>query len=105
VPIAAAARQTNNHRKGPANAMMRYLFRAYLLNRLLGGGRSHRHRRHRYGYGRRPRGRTGFFGPFPYYSGRTRGGSRVTVSGCCLPIPLAIVLTGAAALTRLLRSL
>jgi hypothetical protein len=85
--------------------MMRYLIRAHMLNRLLGGGRSHRHRRHRHGYGRRPRRRTGSFGLFPYYSGRTRGGSRVTVSGCCLPIPLAIAVTAAAAMTRLLRSL
>jgi hypothetical protein len=29
-------------------------------------------------------------GPFPTYSTRTRRGSRVTVSGCCLPIPLAL---------------
>jgi hypothetical protein len=41
---------------------------------------------------RRPpaRGRAGFRGPFPYYSRRTRGGSRVTVTGCCLPIPLML---------------
>lgn len=84
--------------------MMRYLFRAYLLNRILGGGRSYRQRRHRYGYGRRARGRTGFFGPFPYYSAPTRGGSRVTVSGCCLPIPFAIALASVATLLRLLRS-
>jgi hypothetical protein len=38
----------------------------------------------------RSRGRGGFRGPFPYYSRRTRGGSRVTVTGCCLPIPLAL---------------
>ena len=46
------------------------------------------------------RGRGGFFGPFPYYSRRTRGGSRVTVSGCCLPIPLVMItaLAGAARL-------
>lgn len=44
-----------------------------------------------YGYGRRRRARGGFLGPFPYYSRRTRGGSRVTVSGCCLPIPLGVV--------------
>jgi hypothetical protein len=31
----------------------------------------------------------GFFGPLPYYSTRTRGGSRVAVSGCCLPLALA----------------
>ena len=45
-----------------------------------------------YGYGRRRRGRSrgGFLGPFPYYSRRTRGGSRVTVSGCCLPIPFGV---------------
>jgi hypothetical protein len=36
------------------------------------------------------RGRGGFRGPFPYYSRRTRGGGRVTVTGCCLPIPLAL---------------
>jgi hypothetical protein len=40
--------------------------------------------------GRGSRGRGGFRGPFPYYSRRTRGGSRVTVTGCCLPIPLAL---------------
>ena len=83
---------------------MRYLFRGYLLNRILRGGRSYRQRGHRYGYGRRARRRTGFFGPFPYYSAPTRGGSRVTVSGCCLPIPLTIALASAAALVRLLRS-
>ena len=83
---------------------MRYLLRAYLLRRLLAGGRSHGPRRHRYGYGRRPRRRTGFYGPFPYYSRRTRGGSRVTVSGCCLPIPLALAVARAAAVVRHLRS-
>ena len=41
---------------------------------------------------RRSRGRGGFRGrPFPYYSRRSRGGSRVTVSGCCLPIPLGML--------------
>jgi hypothetical protein len=39
---------------------------------------------------RQQRGRGGFWGPFPYYSTRTRGGSRVTVSGCCLPLALAL---------------
>src|SRR3954462_3702173 len=39
--------------------------------------------------GRRGRSaRGGFVGPFPYYSSRTRRGSRVTLTGCCLPIPL-----------------
>jgi hypothetical protein len=50
-------------------------------------------------FGRRPRGRRaggsrgrgGFRGPFPYYSRHTRRGGRVTVTGCCLPIPLALV--------------
>jgi hypothetical protein len=58
----------------------------------------------RYGNrGRRPR-RSGFgmWGPFPSYSTRTRRGSRVRVSGCCLPIPLGLVL-GAAMLARALR--
>jgi hypothetical protein len=40
---------------------------------------------------RRRRSSGGFFGPFPYYSRRTRGGSRVTVSGCCLPIPFGVL--------------
>ena len=46
-----------------------------------------------YGYGRRPsrRGSGGFrLFPFPTYSRRTRGGGRVSVGGCCLPIPLAL---------------
>jgi hypothetical protein len=53
---------------------------------LLFGGRRRRPRRRRSG-------RAGFRGPFPYYSGRTRGGSRVTVTGCCLPIPLALAVS------------
>jgi hypothetical protein len=80
------------------------LTRGYLINRMAQGGRR---RRHGYGYGRgygrRPRGRGGFFGPMPYYSGRTRRGSRVTVSGCCLPIPLGLfgaLAVGARLLTR-----
>jgi hypothetical protein len=52
---------------------------------------------------RRSRGRGGFFGPFPYYSRRTRGGSSVTVSGCCLPIPLGL-LAATALGARLLRT-
>ncbi len=82
-------------------SIFRQLARAYLVNRLLRGDR-HRRRTHArysarpythspYGYGGRRRGRSGFFGPFPYYSRRTRGGSRVTVSGCCLPIPFGVV--------------
>jgi hypothetical protein len=85
------------------------LFRAYLLGRLLRRS-THRSRRapygrgrHPYGYARRARGRAGFFGPFPTYTTRTRRGSRVTVGGCCLPIPLALVLAMAGALTALAR--
>jgi hypothetical protein len=65
-----------------------------MQTRILGGGRPRR---------RRARGRAGFFGPFPTYTRRTRGGSRVTVSGCCLPIPFALTvgaLAGARALLR-----
>lgn len=45
---------------------------------------------------RRPPPRQGirFFGPVPYYSRTTRGGSRVSVGGCCLPIPLGMLLAG-----------
>jgi hypothetical protein len=56
------------------------------------------------GYGRRRRRRGGFgmWGPLPSYTTRTRRGSRVTVSGCCLPIPLGLVL-GAGMVARALR--
>jgi hypothetical protein len=78
--------------------ILRQLARAFLVNRMLGRRRS----RYR-GYGMRSRGRGGFFGPMPYYTRRTRGGSRVTVSGCCLPIPLVMLsglAVGARALAR-----
>ena len=45
-------------------------------------------------YGRRrkqQRGGFGFWGPFPSYSRRTRGGGSVRVTGCCLPLSLALV--------------
>ena len=90
--------------------------RAYVVNRLArgGGGRSSR-RGYGYGsrygsgsgYGRRGRpARSGFGmrGPFPSYSRRTRGGSRVTVTGCCLPIPLALALAGTLAARGALRA-
>ena len=95
------------------------LFGAYLLRRLFSGGRRSGYGRGGYGrsgygrsgygygrggYGSRRRGgRVGFFGPFPTYSTRTRGGSRVTVSGCCLPIPLTLALTTAAGARSALR--
>ncbi len=60
----------------------------HLLGTLFGGGRRRGSR-----HSRRRRGRAGFLGPFPAYSTRTRRGSRVTVTGCCLPIPLALGLT------------
>jgi hypothetical protein len=82
--------------------------RAYLLNRMLRGSRRHP----RYGgysgygsrHGRRRSSGFGMRGPFPTYSRRSRGGSRVTVSGCCLPIPLALTVGAAVALTRAVRS-
>lgn len=45
------------------------------------------------------RGGFGFFGPFPRYATTTRSGTRVSVGGCCLPLPigcLAVVLSAAA---------
>ena len=105
--------------------MLMRLLSTYVLRRLLGAGR--RSRRDRYGYGGWPGGgrgrsrwggygprygygargrRTGgfrFFGPFPTYSTRTRRGSRVTVSGCCLPIPLALSVGAALAARAFLR--
>jgi len=82
-------------------SLFRTIGRAVLVNRML-------RNRHSRGYGRghnrrRSRGRTGFFGPVPYYSRQTRGGSRVSVGGCCLPIPLALALAGGAAARGLLR--
>ena len=79
--------------------LLSLLARMFLLRRLFGQGRGRGHR----GYGRRHR-RSGFgtFGPFPTYSPRTRGGSRVSVGGCCLPIPLALAVSalGGGALRR-----
>ena len=70
--------------------------RALLLRRLFSGGsRRGRSRRRSSGFGMR--------GPFPSYSGRTRRGSRVTVTGCCLPIPLGMLAVLVAAVARLLR--
>lgn len=34
------------------------------------------------------RGRFRLFGPFPTYSTTTRRGTRVSVGGCCLPLPI-----------------
>jgi hypothetical protein len=67
-------------------ALLAVLGRALFVGRLLGLGRDRRR-------GRARQARGGFLGPFPYYSRRTRGGSRVTVSGCCLPIPLGVFAT------------
>jgi len=64
------------------------LTRAFVVNRMARGGGRRRQRPYTRGHSRRSSGRGGFFGPVPYYSRRTRGGSRVAVSGCCLPIPL-----------------
>ena len=77
--------------------MFASILRALMLRRLFEGSRRSRRSR---GYGRgsrQSRGGFGMWGPLPSYSRRTRGGSRVTVSGCCLPIPLGILLTPVAA--------
>ena len=79
-----------------------FLARAFLLRRLFGAGAGRRRGGYRHGYGRRPqRGRFGLFGPFPTYSTRTRRGTRVSVGGCCLPIPLALSVLLAAGLRLL----
>ena len=77
----------------------RALGRAYVINRLAQRGRRRPYGRYSgssgfFGPSRR-RGRAGFFGPMPYDSGRTRRGTRVHVSGCCLPIPLGMLLATA----------
>lgn len=79
--------------------------RAYVIHRIARSGRRGRRSPWQAGYGRpyagrrRPARRSGFgfFGPMPAYSRRTRRGSRVTVTGCCLPIPLAMTVGAAAA--------
>ena len=78
--------------------LFRILGRAFLINRLMQRNRHRGYGRYGGGYGAsgffgapRRRGRTGWFGPMPYYSGRTRRGTRVHVSGCCLPIPLGML--------------
>jgi hypothetical protein len=83
--------------------MLLRLFFGYLLRRMMGGGRRRGRRGPPPRYGRRRQGRVGFFGPFPTYSTRTRRGSRVTVSGCCLPIPLTLVVAAALAARGMLR--
>lgn len=80
--------------------LFRQLGRGYIINRMLRGGR---HRGRSPYSARRPRGRGGFRGPFPYYSGRTRRGSRVRVTGCCLPIPLGMLSALAVGARLLLR--
>lgn len=100
--------------------LLAFFARLFIVRRMLGSGR--RAPRGRYGrrypaaqggryanrygggFGRRPpdgRGRIGFFGPLPYYSRRTRGGGRISVGGCCLPIPLTLSVM-MSALARLL---
>jgi len=76
--------------------IFRWLARALLINRLMQRRQSRSGR-----YGRR--GRAGFFGPMPYYSGRTRRGTRVQVGGCCLPIPLGMLAAALGALGLLHR--
>jgi hypothetical protein len=75
--------------------MIPLLLMLLLVARLLGGGRRRDARSRRGGFG--------FFGPFPTYSTRTRRGTRVWVSGCCLPIPLAVVSAAGLGLRMLLR--
>ncbi|GAA0940311.1 hypothetical protein [Pseudonocardia zijingensis] len=55
----------------------------------------------------RPRGRFGFWGPVPYYSTRIRRGTDVSVGGCgcCLPIPLFVIVAAVAGLRAVVRRL
>jgi hypothetical protein len=76
--------------------LLSYLARVFLMRRLfdrLNGRSTARHSRRYPGRHRAHRRREGFgfFGPVPTYSRRTRGGGRVSVGGCCLPIPLGLV--------------
>ena len=85
--------------------LLAYLARVFLMRRLferLNGRSSARHSR-RHGRHRRRREGFGFFGPVPTYSRRTRGGGRVSVGGCCLPIPLGLLALGVGAARVVLR--
>ena len=91
-------------------SLFRSATRAYLLDRLL---RDQHRRRSGWGggYGHSPYGRRrgrrssgfGMWGPLPTYSRRGRR-SQVTVTGCCLPIPLGVFTVGALGLARAVRS-
>jgi hypothetical protein len=93
--------------------LLRLLARAFVLKRLFRGRRPPSppgvppayspYRGLPPGNALRRRGRVGLFGPFPYYSTTTRRGARVSVGGCCLPIPLALLATVTAASVQLLR--
>jgi hypothetical protein len=78
------------------------LLGAYLFRRLLAGGRRRRWNAPPPRYARR-RGRARMVGPFPTYSTRTRRGSPVTVTGCCLPIPLTLAAGAALGARAVLR--
>ncbi|HVL94737.1 MAG TPA: hypothetical protein VM266_02650 [Solirubrobacteraceae bacterium] len=44
-----------------------------------------------------------FWGPLPSYSRRTRGGGRVRVAGCCLPLALGMLAAPALTARALVR--
>jgi hypothetical protein len=75
-------------------SLFRHFLREYLDHRAY--GRHHRHRRS-YGYGRRHRPR------HPFVIGRPRRRTRVHVGGCCLPIPLGVLLATSAGARLALR--
>jgi hypothetical protein len=93
--------------------LLRGAARAYLLHRLTRGDGRRRSRSGRYGASRSPspflarrspRRRSGFgMSPLPSYTRRTRGGSQVRVTGCCLPIPLALAAGTAVAARQMTR--
>jgi hypothetical protein len=72
------------------------VMRRYLVDRALFGrrGRRSRHPGLRSPGSPNRRGRFGLWGPVPYYSTRTRRGADVSIGGCgcCLPLPLLVVL-------------
>ena len=79
-------------------SLLRALARGYVLRRLLGGGGRGRRRRTG-GYGSRGYGSRGYASRGPGSRGRglvlapqARRRSNVRVVGCCLPIPLGVLL-------------
>jgi hypothetical protein len=79
-------------------SLFRHAAREYLIHRLSRDRHRYAQRRRPYGYGygrHRPR--------HPFILGRPRRRTRVHVGGCCLPIPLGVLLVSTGTARALIR--